>query len=171
MPGFTPCRKSRDSLLLRPPPPLAARQEGPQAVPHLGVHQGAHEDKGSAQPVPACEGVLEVEDGEDEADELAERHHQGDGERRALRGQDEHAADADVPGTGRLRDGRDGQGGLSPFGKGKEQGDGGNSLLGSAWSEQDTANSGKPQISHCPTGQQKFQTPPFPWSRNLRIPQ
>lgn len=93
-----PCGESLDSLLLRPPPPP---QEGPQAVPHLGVHQGAHEDEGSAQPVPACEGILEVQDGEDEADELAERHHQGDREGRALRGQDEDAADADVPGSRR----------------------------------------------------------------------
>lgn len=74
---------------------------GPEAVPHLGVHEGAQEDEGGAQPVPAREGVPEVEDGEDEADELAERHHQGDGEGRALRGQDENAADADVPGRAR----------------------------------------------------------------------
>lgn len=93
-----PCGESLDSLLLRPPPPP---QEGPEAVPHLGVHQGAHEDEGGAQPVPACEGILEVEDGEDEADELAERHHQGDREGRALCGQDEDAADADVPGSRR----------------------------------------------------------------------
>lgn len=40
-----------------------------------------------------------------------------------------------------VKDGRDGEWGLRALGKGKEQGDGGNSLLGSAWSEQDTANS------------------------------
>lgn len=88
------------SLLLGPGPAAAARQQRPQAVPELRVHQGAHEDKGGAQPVPAREGVLEVEDGEDEADELAQRHHQGDRQGRALRGQDENAADADVPGSG-----------------------------------------------------------------------
>lgn len=47
--------------------------------------------------MPGGEGVLEVQDGEDEAQELSERHHQGDGERRALRGQDEDTTDAHVP--------------------------------------------------------------------------
>lgn len=48
--------------------------------------------------MPGREGVSEVEDGEDEADELAQRHHQRDGEGGALRGEDEDAADADVSG-------------------------------------------------------------------------
>ena len=46
--------------------------------------------------MPDREGVLEVPHGDDEAEELPEGHHQGDGQRRALRGQDEHAADAHV---------------------------------------------------------------------------
>lgn len=73
-------------------------QEGPEAVPHLRVHESPHEDEGGAQPVPGREGVAEVEDGEDEADELAQRHHQRDGEGGALRGEDEDASDADVSG-------------------------------------------------------------------------
>lgn len=46
--------------------------------------------------MPGREGVAKVEDGEDEADELAQRHHQRDGEGGALCGEDEDAADADV---------------------------------------------------------------------------
>lgn len=81
-------------FLLRPLPP--AGQEGPEAVPHLCVHESPHEDKGSAQPVPGREGVAEIEDGEDEADKLAQRHHQCDSEGGALRGEDEDAPNADV---------------------------------------------------------------------------
>lgn len=61
-------------FLLRP-------EEGaPSTGQHLCVEQCAQEDDGGAQPVPDGEGVVEVEDGEDEADKLAQRHHQGDSE-------------------------------------------------------------------------------------------
>lgn len=43
----------------------------PQVVPHLCVHEGPHEDKEGAQPVPRGERVLEVQDGDDEAHKLA----------------------------------------------------------------------------------------------------
>lgn len=76
---------------------VGAPQGGAHAAPHLRVQQSAREDHGCAQPVPGGEGVLEVKDGEDEAEELPERHHQGDGERRALCGQDENPTDAHVP--------------------------------------------------------------------------
>lgn len=46
--------------------------------------------------MPGSEGVLEVQDGEDEAEELSERHHESDRQGGALRGEDEHAADAHV---------------------------------------------------------------------------
>lgn len=46
--------------------------------------------------MPAREGVSEVEDGDDEAEELSESHHQRDRQGGALRGQDEHATDAHV---------------------------------------------------------------------------
>lgn len=49
--------------------------------------------------MPGGEGVVEVQDGEDEADELSEGHHQGDGQRSALCGQDKDATDAHVPGN------------------------------------------------------------------------
>ena len=66
------------------------------ASPDLRVNQGAQEDDGSAHPVPGGEGVPEVEDGEDEADELPQCDHQGHSERGTLCGQDEHAADTHV---------------------------------------------------------------------------
>lgn len=66
------------------------------ATPHLGVQQGAQEHHGCAQPVPHRERVLEVEDGDDEAEELSERDHQRDGERSALCGENEDAADANI---------------------------------------------------------------------------
>lgn len=53
--------------------------------------------------MPGGEGVLEVQDGEDEAEELPERHHQRDRQRGALSGQDEHATDAHVSGRWRSR--------------------------------------------------------------------
>lgn len=53
--------------------------------------------------MPRREGVAEVEDGEDEADELAQRHHQRDGEGGALRGEDEDASDADVSGWAEVK--------------------------------------------------------------------
>lgn len=46
--------------------------------------------------MPGREGVAKVKDGEDEADKLAQSHHQRDGEGCALRGEDEDASDADV---------------------------------------------------------------------------
>lgn len=66
------------------------------ATPHLGVQQGAQEHHACAQPVPRRERVLEVEDGDDEAEELSERDHQRDGERSALGGENEDAADANI---------------------------------------------------------------------------
>lgn len=41
------------------------------AAQHLGVKQSPHKDHERAQPVPRSEGVLEVNDGEDEAEELS----------------------------------------------------------------------------------------------------
>ena len=76
---------------------LGAPQSRLYATPHLRVQQGAHEDHGCAHPVPGSEGVLEVKDGEDEAEELSECHHQGDGQWSALCRQDEHPADAHIP--------------------------------------------------------------------------
>lgn len=45
-----------------------------------------------------CEWILEVQDGEDQTDELAQGDHQGDGQRRTLSGQYKHTADADISG-------------------------------------------------------------------------
>lgn len=53
--------------------------------------------------MPQGERVLEVQDGEDEADELAQRHDEGDGEGGAFCGEDEDAPDAHVPGGAGLR--------------------------------------------------------------------
>lgn len=44
------------------------------------------------------ERVPEVPDGEDQADELSQGHHQGHGQGGALGGQDENTLDADKPG-------------------------------------------------------------------------
>ena len=44
------------------------------------------------------ERVVEVEDGEDETDKLAQSHHQSYDQGRALRRQDKHASDAHVLG-------------------------------------------------------------------------
>lgn len=66
------------------------------AAQHLGVKHGAQKDHGRAHPVPDSEGILEVKDGENEADELSQGHHQSDRQRGALCGQDEHTADAYV---------------------------------------------------------------------------
>lgn len=76
---------------------------GSEVVPHLCVHQGPNEDKQGAQPVPKSERVLEVQDGKDEAHELAQRHHERDGEGGAFRSEDEDAPDAHVPGGAGLR--------------------------------------------------------------------
>lgn len=46
--------------------------------------------------MPGGEGILEEEDGDDEADELPQCDHQGHGERGTLCGQDEHAADTHI---------------------------------------------------------------------------
>lgn len=90
---------------LTSPPSLCLRRLGvrsaqgrPHAAPHLRVEQRAQEDHGGAHPVPRSEGVLEVEDGEDETEELSESHHQSDGQGGALCGQDEHGTDAHVSG-------------------------------------------------------------------------
>lgn len=69
-------------------------QRGIHAAQHLRVQQRAHKDHGRAHPVPGSEGVLEVEDGEDEAEELPQGHHQSDRQRGALCSENEHAADA-----------------------------------------------------------------------------
>ena len=73
---------------------LAGSDEGG----NVGEEQRAPEHEGGADPVVHREGVLEVHDGEDEAEELAQGDHQGDGEAGALRGQHEHRGDADVLG-------------------------------------------------------------------------
>ena len=62
-----------------------------------------NEDEGSSkheeggEPVLRCEGVVEVEDGEEEGHELAQRHHQRHRQRRTLRRQHEHRLDAHEP--------------------------------------------------------------------------
>lgn len=95
-----------------PPPPSSLRflfldvgstQSRLHAAPHLCVKHSAQKDHARAQPVPGSEGVLEVKDGEDEADELSQSHHQSDGQRGALCGQDEDAADAYVSGNTGLK--------------------------------------------------------------------
>lgn len=96
-----PRRPPRRNSVLLVLPRRAFR--GPQAVPHLCVHQRPNEDKHGAQPVPQGERVLEVQDGDDEAHELAQGHDEGDGEGGALRGEDEDAPDAHVPGEAGLR--------------------------------------------------------------------
>lgn len=82
---------------------MGSAQSRPHAAPHLGVQQRAQEDHGRAHPVPGGEGVLEVQDGEDEAEELPQRHDQSDRERGALRGQNEHATDAHISGINGLK--------------------------------------------------------------------
>lgn len=46
--------------------------------------------------MPNSEGVIEVQDGDDEAQELSQGHHQSYCERSTLRCQEEHTSDADV---------------------------------------------------------------------------
>ena len=60
--------------------------------------QRAGEHERRAEPVPGSERVAEVEDGGEQADELAQREHQSDGERAALARQHEHRSNADVVG-------------------------------------------------------------------------
>lgn len=72
-------------------------EDCPHAAPHLSVQQGAQEDHGRAHPVPGGEGVLEVDDGEDEAEELPQGHYKSDRQRGALCGQNEHTTDTHVP--------------------------------------------------------------------------
>lgn len=75
---------------------IGSTESRPHAAPHLGVQQGAQEHHPRAHPVPPGERVLEVHDGEDEAEELSQRHHQSDGQRGALRGEDENPANAHI---------------------------------------------------------------------------
>lgn len=75
---------------------VGSTQSRLHAAPNLRVQQSAQEHHGCAHPVPGGEGVLEVEDGEDEAEELSEGDHESDRQRGALCGQDEHATDAHV---------------------------------------------------------------------------
>lgn len=53
--------------------------------------------------MPQSERVLEVQDGKDEADKLAESHNKGDGKGGAFCGENEDAPDAHVPGVVGLR--------------------------------------------------------------------
>ena len=69
----------------------------------VGEQERAGEHQQRADPVFAVERIGEVPDGEDEADELAERQHQRHGQRSAGLRQTEHRADADVPETAALR--------------------------------------------------------------------
>ena len=87
---------ARSLPLLLCPLGVGPAQGSLDAGPHLRVQQCSQEDHRRAHPVPDREGVLEVPHGDDEAEELPEGHHQGDGQRRALSGQDEHATDAHV---------------------------------------------------------------------------
>lgn len=73
------------------------KQSWLHTAPHLCVQQSTQKDHSCAQPVPESEGVLEVHDGEDEAEELPQSHHQGDSEWGALCCQDENTTDTDVP--------------------------------------------------------------------------
>lgn len=54
--------------------------------------------QGASLGLPQNERVLEVQDGEDEAHELAQSHEECDSEGGALRSEDEDAPDAHVPG-------------------------------------------------------------------------
>ena len=72
-------------------------QSCPYAAPHLCVQQRTQEDHSCAHPVPGGERVLKVNDGEDEAEELSQGHHQGNGQRGALCGQNENPTDANIP--------------------------------------------------------------------------
>ena len=92
----TPWARRGDAAEPSLPLPLLLAEGGAHAGPHLGVQQRAREHQARAQPVGRREGVAEIQDGEDEAHELPQGHHQRDGERRALRGQGEHAPDAHV---------------------------------------------------------------------------
>lgn len=65
-------------------------------TPHFSVQHSAQEYHSCAQPVPHCERVLKIEDGEDEAEELSECDHQADGKRSALCGENEDTADANI---------------------------------------------------------------------------
>lgn len=53
--------------------------------------------------MPRGEGVLEVPDGDDEADELPEGDDQRHGERGTLCGQDEHSPNANISGAAESR--------------------------------------------------------------------
>ena len=62
----------------------------------LSEHQGPPEDTGGADPVEESEGVIEVDNGDDETDELAQRGDQRHRQGGTLCGQDEHCSQADV---------------------------------------------------------------------------
>lgn len=66
------------------------------AGPYFRVEQRSQEHHGRSHPMPGCEGITEVQDGNNEAQKFAQRHHQCDRERRALCGQKKDAADAHV---------------------------------------------------------------------------
>lgn len=111
---FTPglCKKSftlgeaknSNTGCLSPQPPVTSSslrslllakesaQRRVHAAQHLRVQQRAQKDHSCAHPMPGSEGVLEVEDGEDEAQELPQGHHQSHRQRGAFCGQNEHAA-------------------------------------------------------------------------------
>ena len=63
---------------------------------NIREQESSSEDQPRAQPVVGSEGVVEVHDGEEKAEELPECDDQGDGETDALRGQHEHRGDADI---------------------------------------------------------------------------
>ena len=58
----------------------------------------AHEHQASRHPVVGSERILEVEDGEEETDELAQGDYEGDQQGGTFSRQDEHARDADESG-------------------------------------------------------------------------
>lgn len=68
------------------------------AGPYFRVEQRSQEHHGCSHPMPDCEGITEVQDGNNEAQKFAQRHHQCDRERRALCGQNKDAADTHVSG-------------------------------------------------------------------------
>ena len=77
-----------------------ARDAGERAArvrERLGEEERAAEDERGAEPVRRRERVVEVDDREEQRDELTQRDDERDGERAALGGEDEDAADTHVP--------------------------------------------------------------------------
>ena len=78
-----------------------------QCIPHhmedTRKEQSTDEDKGSSHPVVKSEWVLEVKDGQDEAEELTKRDDECDDERGTLCSQDENTADAHIRGGQRSK--------------------------------------------------------------------